>query len=365
MTQNVVFCDNCGAVDHNDTFVVCTKCTTSYCNRECQRDAWYHHHRLLCNGCKSQRERYNEKDGIKSCEMPGRGIGVIAQRNYVRGDLILEESPFFAVKLNDNRSFDIGDIRSQLGKLKTYDPDHVINKIFELSDPISDDDDYELTKIINILIANSLPGQVLIGSRHVPRAILFSRMSRFNHSCLPNACHRQPRSDDDNDCRMVCMSDIKTGDEITISYVDLRSSRSARRAELRQHYKFDCECPVCSQSTSERTARDAAGERMRVHAIDTVHDLSIYKSFSLSDLDTAIDMVDLAQHHKMSDLVHHTSNIADDVLNAMRLPLDQVPARALHNRMDVWHDTQLLYGVDSPMETKIRDRIQQMYNIKL
>ena len=44
---------------------------------------------------------------------------------------------------------------------------------------------------------------------------------------------------------MACRP-IARGDEITISYVDLRTQLESRRILLQRHYSFDCICRVCT-----------------------------------------------------------------------------------------------------------------------
>ena len=80
---------------------------------------------------------------------------------------------------------------------------------------------------------------------------LFALTARCNHSCDPNA---EVRSEEymDNVIDLVAKRDIQMGEEITISYINLRDSRSGshlpyhkRQRELHAKYMFRCTCQRC------------------------------------------------------------------------------------------------------------------------
>lgn len=68
-----------------------------------------------------------------------------------------------------------------------------------------------------------------------------------NHSCAPNAvaAYRSDEDDGGHVC-MVAAHDIKAGDEIYISYIDLSLSREERGKEL-EDYGFSCNCELCEE----------------------------------------------------------------------------------------------------------------------
>eukprot|EP00906_Rhabdomonas_costata_P032455 RCo045722 len=74
---------------------------------------------------------------------------------------------------------------------------------------------------------------------------VFPVLSRFNHSCWPNACalHGQGRA------VVYALREVAAGDELTISYLDLGQPLpfEQRRAVLREQFGFDCECELCAQ----------------------------------------------------------------------------------------------------------------------
>ncbi|KAL3149368.1 hypothetical protein ABBQ32_002171 [Trebouxia sp. C0010 RCD-2024] len=71
---------------------------------------------------------------------------------------------------------------------------------------------------------------------------LYPLMSLINHSCCPNSTHYFIR-----DAAMLrAGSDMKTGDEVTISYkADLYGSASSRQRDLGFGWQFVCSCSRC------------------------------------------------------------------------------------------------------------------------
>ncbi|OTF77481.1 hypothetical protein BLA29_005078 [Euroglyphus maynei] len=67
--------------------------------------------------------------------------------------------------------------------------------------------------------------------------------SQLNHSCAPNAIVIFDK------CHIViqAIDTIKLDEQITISYLDLKSPKKIRRKKLEQYYYFICECKRCEQ----------------------------------------------------------------------------------------------------------------------
>ena len=67
-------------------------------------------------------------------------------------------------------------------------------------------------------------------------------MGWHNHDCNPNAASRIGES---GAVELETLREIKSGDEITISYVDPSLPYEERRKTLLDHYGFDCKCMKC------------------------------------------------------------------------------------------------------------------------
>ena len=84
-------------------------------------------------------------------------------------------------------------------------------------------------------------------------AAIFPLTARINHSCDPCT---EVRSEEFVDCNidLVARRNIETGEEITISYINMgknagraASDRNRRVRELRARYLFTCDCVRCKE----------------------------------------------------------------------------------------------------------------------
>ncbi|CEQ40962.1 SPOSA6832_02648 [Sporobolomyces salmonicolor] len=76
----------------------------------------------------------------------------------------------------------------------------------------------------------------------------------FNHSCSPNAVvvfPSFPSSSWPKHMRVVTLKPISPGEEVLTSYVDIALPRELRRKELKDRYKFDCDCVECTGKVRE------------------------------------------------------------------------------------------------------------------
>lgn len=93
----------------------------------------------------------------------------------------------------------------------------------------------------------------------VPQRILgvglYPLASLINHSCQPNCgfYNRGPTLY----IRTLC--DVKEGEELCYSYIDLYQSRSKRKAELLETKHFDCLCNRCSPPITDSVDRYLSG----------------------------------------------------------------------------------------------------------
>lgn len=80
---------------------------------------------------------------------------------------------------------------------------------------------------------------------------IFPLLSRANHSCIPNLAYTAQMQ------RIVATKSIKSGDELTTSYVNLSSGVLERRQKLKDEYFFDCECERCRSELQTIAAQEA------------------------------------------------------------------------------------------------------------
>ncbi|DBA72574.1 TPA: hypothetical protein ACH3X2_010328 [Trebouxia sp. C0005] len=70
---------------------------------------------------------------------------------------------------------------------------------------------------------------------------MYITASFFNHSCEPN-CIKKRVHGHSGLASVTALRDIKAGEALTISYIDLELPRSARQLELKTSFFFDCKC---------------------------------------------------------------------------------------------------------------------------
>ncbi|ETO85256.1 hypothetical protein F442_00940 [Phytophthora nicotianae P10297] len=98
-----------------------------------------------------------------------------------------------------------------------------------------------------------------LDEKHLVAAVgLFPICGLINHSCQPN-CTWSNAGESIMEVR--ALRDIKEGEEITLSYIDIDKERSERQKELRDTKHFDCQCERCSTPLSESVDRYLEGFR--------------------------------------------------------------------------------------------------------
>ena len=132
------------------------------------------------------------------------------------------------------------------------------------------DDDAELdswTRAAFIVFANSFDVEAWGARRgsEFPRparvaGAVYRTLSRFNHSCAPNCTWSFVHESESKpgggavSVNVRAIKPVKSGDELTISYVDPTVGRAERREQLWAKYRFECACHLCAGP------RDANGQ---------------------------------------------------------------------------------------------------------
>ena len=199
----------------------------------------------------------------KEEEVVGKGIGCIATEEISPGCLVLRETPclFLPPGGEDSSALLQRTVKAFLGMeseeqekylqlANMFDRDEsewsdtarkdMENIKSELeAQPLTDLPPSDIIKIWQIKLTNGFHNGV------------FLKMSRFNHSCHPNAamvCHFNNAQD------VRALRKIKQGEEITICYTGCNESlwsREERRAELKNVYNFDCNCGGCEMAEEQ------------------------------------------------------------------------------------------------------------------
>jgi hypothetical protein len=197
----------CISLENPQSRLKCGKCLKRiYCSKNCQRIDWvkYSHKHWCCKAGEIGHD-YEIKPSDKY-----KGLGVFALKDFVQGDKIMAQ-----------RSFTIDDLPSltpeQIVAIKKLEPSD--------SDLIADKFD-----------SNALDCGIKINP------VLCLDASRINHQCpfVENCSHYWIK---EHEIKIIyAKRDIKTGEELTISYIDSFDTY----AELNDKWKIQCGCAGCS-----------------------------------------------------------------------------------------------------------------------
>eukprot|EP00961_Rhodomonas_salina_P199269 2687929-Rhodomonas_salina.2 len=82
---------------------------------------------------------------------------------------------------------------------------------------------------------------------------LFPRLCLFNHNCIPNVTVSQEVQNNQRKLTAHALRAIPQGEELCISYSDasLLDNTEKRKAWLKKHYLFSCNCSLCQAEGAE------------------------------------------------------------------------------------------------------------------
>lgn len=178
-------------------------------------------------------------------EVQGKGLGVIAKKSLVRGDVLMTHAPVLLA----HRGFVERTPKPEKDALFDFVPTLLpaatrrlfmrqVGKAGAKAGSASN-----THEISDILTTNSF--QMDIGGADGHHYGNFPEVSRFNHDCRPNAVFHVGQ---DLVHRTTVVRPLKPGEELTISYLDQMSPRAARQQRARGAWGFECSCSLCGAS---------------------------------------------------------------------------------------------------------------------
>jgi hypothetical protein len=193
--------------------------------------------------------------GYKIANAGDKGLGGFALQLFRRGDLIVAEAPLFSIRHQDDGGpMDHRSVVAAVGNLSSEE----VQKYVSLKNADAEGKRYG-NPFLGIYSTNAFSGS--------DRGGIFLEVSRFNHSCLPNA--RSSWNTDINRMRVYALRDIAYGDEIFVSYLAGRnmygSSRAERQTRLMSRHMFTCACTACGLQGPAAVASDE--RRLQIKAL--------------------------------------------------------------------------------------------------
>ncbi|KAF2005660.1 SET domain-containing protein [Amniculicola lignicola CBS 123094] len=211
-------------------------------------------------------------------QIPGKGFGCFAVKDLKRGNRILTDDPLLIVPVGEYYLKDVEEAFQKLSPAEQalyftlhsahgQDPAKWPAKVHPSVSPmerlrILEQHHARIGKepsLISIFQTNAM--------EHARGAAIFPYAARFNHSCNPNACFAWNNAIQKETIHAA--ADIKAGEEITVSYGDIKYDRDTRRWTLK-HYGFECDCPACSGDVTNLNSWAGKSEerRFRMRELD-------------------------------------------------------------------------------------------------
>ena len=190
----------------------------------------------------------NPEDALWRMEtIPGKGKGVIATRDISPGTLILSDPPLITTAVIQSIETTEQDLARALRALPKDSQRAFLS--------LHNNHRGEKNPLSNIVRSNGYP----LGPGSDVGAV-FAHVSRFNHSCVPNAKHAWNAALGHQ--TVYAIRPVAAGQEITLSYLH-GGTFEERQRELSSLFGFTCACELCSLRESARAASDARLERAR------------------------------------------------------------------------------------------------------
>lgn len=196
-------------------------------------------------------------------EIPGKGIGLVANRTIKRGEPIMVWQPTFMVHAKLTEALSPEEHRHVLDaallKLPAARRRAFSRQLGQFGGH----------RVSDILLTNSF--QVAVGGDREDEAQAgqgqgqghhlgsFPDVSRINHDCRPNLAFR---IDEHLAHRTHAVRDIYAGEELTLSYMNPFEAHAVRQRHILQSWGFACTCQHCAMSGDEIRASDARLDEM-------------------------------------------------------------------------------------------------------
>ncbi|TAQ83479.1 hypothetical protein B7494_g8194 [Chlorociboria aeruginascens] len=181
----------------------------------------------------------------------GRGNGLFATRELRRGDLILADLPV-GVYSSNALAIDHEEDYALLSTAFDQLPKRTRELFMDMA--IMHEGGNPVMERINI---NAFHGIF----QQEPHFLLYSETAKMNHACRPNST----MSYHDSETLIHATHASRTilpGEEITITYIGILQSRSARQTALSNYWGFTCTCSHCSAPHEHIAASDARTEEI-------------------------------------------------------------------------------------------------------
>ena len=217
---------------------VCKCHSITYCGLECQREDWARH----SENCVP----------VMINEIPGRGVGLVASKDFKAGQLISAETPVVKSLSNHGDRLDLTfkDFCEKICKMSADMKSKIIKVKAKETPPGFSQDIIQMGLRENCLEVIKICIFGLGFFADVKENLFFFFNKNFvNHSCSPNASFLVLNSSSEVTAELRAIKDISKGEEVTYCFLSPFESvknKSQRRIMLEDTFGFDCRCCVCT-----------------------------------------------------------------------------------------------------------------------
>ncbi|CAH0520496.1 unnamed protein product [Peronospora belbahrii] len=209
----------------------CGRCQTAfYCSKACQQVDWQVNHRKECNSLKQLAQCGLRNDQVMDVLLLGRVL-----RREDKEELKPQELVWYDEDMKDHELILLAALAQRMKLVhESYSMDQMLRMLSRFRNN-------------NFSICDEL--LLELGAGCFPLAAM------INHSCDPNCAITFVSKTLDMEIR--AMKPIKSGEEITQTYVDIALPRRERQQRLQRKYHFCCKCARCSQPFQDPGSLDA------------------------------------------------------------------------------------------------------------
>ncbi|CAE7488370.1 set5 [Symbiodinium sp. CCMP2592] len=432
---------SCAVCGTGNSVKICGGCKDRcYCSAECQRNDWKTH-KTSCRKKTGPTSDCQDKDFDPAdmfakhhlCQfvptIVGKGGGVVATAFISAGEIIVSDRPILYIS---EQELGVSDIWSSKPEHK-IDQKHALvkRKFAQLSEMdqakvLSLEDSQTNNKLARAITDRMYRDGLIkspwdklytlsaVPSRHIPDLQdpgykspegvfqtnslpvgdsnslgLFPLISRFNHSCCPNAGYRGRAFMDEEVQVVQAMRDIQSGEEICVSYFNgYFTTSDGRQKQTMMSWGFQCRCEACQPAGLQEV-------RALVQSLDDGHmsdedmtalvgpekmALVLWKFESdqrrqrLNDLNTRLNTASsLAMAKRIveeMDCLYRQEKILPHLLVEVQIALDFLQAQVTFRGSDIkkWckklYDAKLLLaGEDNPKTKKAKEWLSRTPSI--
>jgi hypothetical protein len=271
----------------------------------------------------------------------GKGKGLVATTRIAKGTRLLSEAPIFRIPRNNLDIKDLEPIVANEVKCLNDDQRRAFLDLTNIYENAH-------SKSLGISRTNVLP----LGS-NASSGGLFLEASRINHSCRHNA--QNTWNENIEQLTIHALRDIESGQEITITYLARTSEYTERQRFLKEKFKFECKCELCSLSQAKRKLSDTRLRKLQ--ALDSKIGEAFWGGFERK---TALHLL-----HTMFGLFNEEgiwdASVARAYKDAYEIAIkskDKSRARVFAER--TYDARRLIEGDDSPTTMKMKQAAEKL-----